>query len=270
MDLWEGKKYHQHSKLQTSLALDFLTILQKRFPSFPPNALFLDIGCGNGLVTSLLPNFFPDIDILGIDSSPDMVTFANKEFGREFLNFKVDRAEELKTIKDGQIDAIVSFSCLLWVHDLKSAFQAMQRVLKPGGWIGLQFPVEDYRASAIDEAYAQLLTEEPWKTHFGQKHKEVEWNSADFKMIHKWLLDAGFQLEKIEFAYWSYPFENKQALKDTLSAGFQHFKILPPDLHEAAINRVTDIYLEKSATRQPKDGSCIYECNGLQIIGRKT
>lgn len=269
-DLWNGEQYHSNSKLQESLARDFLSVLQKQIP---PGSLlhakFLDIGSGDGFVTSLLSEYFPKITTIGVDSSPDMVHFANGKFGSRGLSFNVDRAEELKTIGDEQIDAITSFSCLLWVKDLKNAFEAMHRVLKPGGWIGLQFPAEDYLPCAIDDAYAQILKEEPWKSYLSQKHEKLDWNNADLNSIRADLLDAGFKIEKIEFAYWNYRFPDKKSFRDCLAAGFQMLKVVPMHLHNACVDRLIDLYLEITAARQPADGSCVYEVNGLQIIARK-
>lgn len=267
-DLWDGERYHSNSKLQEKIALDFLAILQKRFPKFPPKTKFLDIGSGNGLITSLLPDFFPQIEIIGIDSSADMVRFANEQFKTSLLHFQQDNAETLNTIDDQSIDVAVSFSCLLWVHNLKSAFAAISRVLKPGGWIGLQFPAEDYLPCAIDDAYAQVVNEEHWKDYFFQKHQKVNWNTFDLKTIQQMLLDCGFKIETIQFAYWHFPFKDKTYLRNFLGAGLQQLKILPPHLQDSCLDRLVEIYLKKSASIQPKSG-CIYDCNSLQIIGQR-
>ena len=220
-DLWNGETYHAHSKLQEKLATDFLAALQKIFPVFPAQSQILDVGCGDGLVTSKISQFFPLIETIGIDSSADMVQFATQNFKSADVRFQVDNAEVLKTIGDTEIAAVVSFNCLLWVQDLKRAFKAIHRVLKPGGWIGLLFPAEDHQESAIDDAYAQVTREDAWKTYFSQTGKEINWNCHDLEAIRGMLLTVGFELQKIEFHHWSFPFENKTALRNLFAAGFQ-------------------------------------------------
>lgn len=268
-DLWNGERYHSNSKLQETLARDFILIFQKYLPVFSPNSKFLDVGCGSGSITNTLSHYFPKINTIGIDSSPSMVCFAKEKFKSSNLTFNVDDAEALKTIKDQQIDVITSFSCLLWVQNLKNAFNAMYRVLKPGGWIALQFPAEDYLPCAIDVAYARILNEEPWKPYLAANNRKVEWNNVDLRTIQNQLLEIGFEIKKIDFAYWNYQFKDRKSFTNCLEAGLQQLKVLPKDLHGACVERIIELYLEITADRQPHDGSCIYECNGLQIIGKK-
>ena len=165
--LWKAKVYDENSRLQFKITENFLTILQNRFNlDLPAHAQLLDVGCGTGRNTELLMRMFPRVTIKGIDASREMIDFANQLYANSQTDFSLDRAEELKTVGSESIDALTSFSCLHWVHDLPKAFHAMHRVLKRGGRMALMFAADTGYDDPIDRAYAQAIQEKPMETFF--------------------------------------------------------------------------------------------------------
>ncbi len=108
VSLWNADSYDVHSKLQQTSAEQFLKLLNKQF-SLKKNASLLDVGSGTGRTSQLVFNYFPEIHLTGIDSSKEMVDFANRHFGSSKTSFFHDRAEELKEINEESFDAAVSF-----------------------------------------------------------------------------------------------------------------------------------------------------------------
>lgn len=69
MSKWNSEQYLKFKKQRTQPAID----LAKRISvEYPHN--IIDIGCGPGSSTSVLKEIFPQVRILGVDSSEDMIT----------------------------------------------------------------------------------------------------------------------------------------------------------------------------------------------------
>ena len=71
--LINAEHYKQNSCFQKTLASEVLAYHQ-----FSSNDVVLDIGCGDGKITSDMANYIKDGRVLGIDSSLEMVALAKK------------------------------------------------------------------------------------------------------------------------------------------------------------------------------------------------
>ena len=88
----------------------------------------VDLGCGPGELTRRLGTLLPESEVVGIDSSPEMIP---KEPG-----FQLARIEDL----EGQYDLIFSHAALHWVDDHPALFSKLWACLKPGGQLLVQMP----------------------------------------------------------------------------------------------------------------------------------
>ena len=269
MELWQAESYDENSRLQQTIAQNFLTLLQGQFEFTKSNPLLLDIGCGNGRITSSILDSYKGIRILGVDASADMISFADKHFGSDRMAFCVDRAEELKTIPSESIDAITSFSCLHWVFDQQSAFQRMHNVLKPGGWIGLMFAAETGFDDPIDHAFAQTMQEEPWQSYFKEPMIQADWNIVKPSTIKKQLEEIGFQIISMDVQNFDYYFESPLIFENWILASAQQLKILPSDLQVSSAKRIAELYLEATSHRQPLNQQCIYQVDAFMLMAIK-
>lgn len=254
--LWEAEFYDENSKLQQKIAENFLDFLQEK--EFPFHGRLLDIGCGTGRLTSSIQSRFPKVSITGVDASKEMVQFANQNFASANVTFYHDRAEELKAIDNNSIDAILSFSCLHWVHDQEAAFRAMHRVLKSGGWIGITFCAETGIDDPMDYANTQAIQEEPWNEYFKDSKREVEWYIAKPAVIKSQLEKVGFQVHFMGVQPFDFVFNDAHAFERWILACFLELKLLPPDLQLSCAKRIVELYLQATAHFQPKGPQCIY------------
>ncbi|MCB1112677.1 MAG: methyltransferase domain-containing protein [Chlamydiales bacterium] len=268
MDLWEAESYDENTQLQYAIASNFLTLLQEKY-SLSSNAIVLDIGCGNGRITSSILEKYPHVQILGIDSSVDMIRFASQHFANGQMQFVVDRAEELKTVQPQSVDAIMSFSCLHWVMDQKSAYQSMYKALKPEGWMGLMFAAQTESDDPLDHAYAQAIHEDPWQEYFFCDTTEVDWNFAKPEQIERELKESGFEVIYIGTQDFEHQFENVDRFKNWVLACAQQLKLLPVELRESCAERIASLYLQ-ATNFQPKSGECIYRFDPFMVIAKKS
>jgi SAM-dependent methyltransferase len=105
----------------------------------PPIGRLLEVGCGNGFLLSVLRERYPDLELVGIDYSEEMVALAQS---RRLDRCDVARGDvrELE-FESGAFDVVVSERCvinLLVREDQSAALAEVHRVLRRGGLCVLQ------------------------------------------------------------------------------------------------------------------------------------
>lgn len=96
----------------------------------------VDLGCGPGNLTRLLPERWPGARVRGVDASPEMVEVARRVPGLDV---------ELGDVRDwaaaaGQVDVLISNATLQWLPDHLALLPRLLDRVRPGGWFGFQVP----------------------------------------------------------------------------------------------------------------------------------
>ena len=127
---WSSSQYLKFKNQRTQPAVDLaMRVVEKR-----PKTV-VDIGCGPGNSTAVLRRIFPEAELLGIDSSPDMIERARRE--HPDLRFRLCDARAL----EGQYDLLFSNACLQWIPDHASLIPALMDKLREGGTLAVQMPM---------------------------------------------------------------------------------------------------------------------------------
>ena len=93
----------------------------------------LEVGVGTGLA---LPHYRPDLDVVGIDLSRDMLLKAQERVKQERLSAVhglLEMDAENTAFADGSFDIAVAMFTASVVPDAKKLFAEMSRVVRPGG-----------------------------------------------------------------------------------------------------------------------------------------
>jgi len=118
----------------------FVSELKKHSPA----GTLVDVGCGPGYLIAKIAKEMPNLKIIGVDVSDEMLAAALRNLDhlgfRERVEFRVGDSSKLP-FQDGSVDNIVSTVSLHHWADPKAAFLEFYRVLKPGG----QLLLEDFR-----------------------------------------------------------------------------------------------------------------------------
>lgn len=126
-----------------------------RLKKFNPSGKLVDIGCGSGNLIIQIAEKLPKLNLVGVDISSEILSFANKRA----IEKKVDNKVEFKNgtvenlpFPNNSIDFIIStFSLHHWVNPIK-AFKEIYRILKESG----TFLIFDFRRDSRKFFYGFL------------------------------------------------------------------------------------------------------------------
>jgi len=127
---WNPDKYHQFQTQRSAPFDDLLELVEIR-----PWLKVVDLGCGTGELTHQLADTLPDSDVLGLDSSPQMLE-RTQEYERPSLHFELGDLAKL----EGQWDLILSNAALQWSENHEELIPYLFKHLNPGGQIAVQVP----------------------------------------------------------------------------------------------------------------------------------
>jgi len=127
---WNPELYHKFQSERFAPFEDLIGLIVVR-----EGLSAIDLGCGTGELTTMLADRLPGSDVLGIDSSPEMLEQA-KSKEREGLRF------ELRAIEDaaGEWDLVFSNAAIQWVEDHAGLIPSLFTLVSPGGQIAVQLP----------------------------------------------------------------------------------------------------------------------------------
>jgi trans-aconitate 2-methyltransferase len=148
---WDAALYRQFEDERTRPAADLL----RRVPLEAPNSV-VDLGCGPGNSTELLQARFPHADLLGIDTSDDMLASARSRLP-DVLFEKGDIAEWQPSAAP---DVLYANASLQWVPDHERLLPRLVGMLAPGGVLAVQMP--DNLEEPTHRLMREVAADGPW------------------------------------------------------------------------------------------------------------
>ncbi|NTW53204.1 MAG: methyltransferase domain-containing protein [Chlorobaculum sp.] len=131
---FDGKKYEQASAHQKEWGSKVIAELDLR-----GDESVLDLGCGDGVLTSKIAERLRDGLALGIDASKGMIAAAMPK-STPNLSFRLMDIDALDF--EEEFDIIFSNATLHWVKDHRKLLCNVRRALRPGGRVRFDFAGE--------------------------------------------------------------------------------------------------------------------------------
>src|SRR5438874_7839349 len=104
---WNPEQYHRFQRERFLPFEDLLALIDVQ-----PGPGVIDLGCGTGELTRRLADHLPESEVLGIDSSPQMLERAAGQ-ARPGLKFELRTLEETA----GEWDLVFSHAVIQWLDD---------------------------------------------------------------------------------------------------------------------------------------------------------
>jgi trans-aconitate 2-methyltransferase len=127
---WDPEQYERFKRERAAPFEDLVALIHAR-----PRLRAVDLGCGTGELTERLAAFLPESDVLGVDSSAEMLERA-RERARPGLRFEQARIEDVT----GAWDVVFSHAALQWVGDHASLVPRLFGLVRAGGQLAVQMP----------------------------------------------------------------------------------------------------------------------------------
>ena len=131
MHTWDPDRYLTFADERSRPFVDLLARVGASAPS-----VVVDLGCGPGTLTALLSRRWPGSQVLGLDSSEEMVARATPG---PTLSFRVGDLRDWAA-SDARADVLVSNATLQWVNGHLDLLPRLVERVAPGGWLAFQVP----------------------------------------------------------------------------------------------------------------------------------
>jgi arsenite methyltransferase len=142
----------------------------------------LDIGAGTGRLAEFVAGLVgPDGRVIGIDPLENRIAIARLR-ASQTLTFDVGRAEDLSRFGPAEFDAVYLNSVFHWIADKRQALREIERVLKPGGRIGLnvQDPTKPHESRTL---LRQAIEQAGFGERSGESHRVLGATDNELKVL---------------------------------------------------------------------------------------
>ncbi len=187
---WDPEEYLRFADHRGRPFRDLMARVGARSPS-----TVVDLGCGPGNLTRELADRWPGAQVLGIDSSPEMIDRAQRE-ATDRVRFAVGDLRRWSPPEP--VDVLVSNATLQWVPEHLQLLPRWADLLAPGGWLAFQVPANVDEPSHTE--LAAVCTSERWREQLGDLRVAVRAVEEPGTYLQT-LADAGLAADVWEATY---------------------------------------------------------------------
>ncbi|WP_192930699.1 class I SAM-dependent methyltransferase [Deinococcus sp. AJ005] len=157
-----------------------LEVFDQRLAGRIAGQTVLDVACGEGHLGRRLAHFGPG-QITGVDISVNLLEYARQRNASPGHAYRLDDAQTLATVGSASVDVAVSCLALMDIPDHERFFQAIWRVLVPGGTLMFSCLHPCFEAPFDEESGPQFLTEGEERLGYliRNYHRERPWQSGN-------------------------------------------------------------------------------------------
>ncbi len=234
---WNPEIYHKFQTERFTPFEDLVNLIEIR-----EGLKVVDLGCGTGELTARLADRLPGSDVLGIDSSPEMLEQA-KEKERPGLRFELCPIEEIS----GDWDLVFSNAAIQWVDNHPELVPRLFSSVRPGGRIAIQLPSNHKHIT--QQLIHEIAKEEPFAGALdGWVRKSPVLSIREYAEL---LYDAGGMNINVFEKVFPHIMRDAGAVADWLSGTMllPYFERMPEELKEPFRDR----YITRLREHYPSD-----------------
>jgi trans-aconitate 2-methyltransferase len=232
---WNPDRYSQFQNERFAPFDDLVALVKIR-----EGMSIVDLGCGTGELTRRLADRLPRSEIVGIDSSPEMLERA-KEHARDCVRFELGSIEKA----EGEWDLVFSHAAIHWVDNHRALIPRLLSLVRPRGQLAVQLPSNQKHPTHT--LIMEIAAEEPFRSALDgwMRDSPVLKINEYAELLHE---NGAKEITVFEKVYPSL-LENSNALAQWTAGTtlVPYMERLPENLHDAFMYR----YREKLAALYP-------------------
>jgi trans-aconitate 2-methyltransferase len=152
MPQWDANQYLNYAGERTRPAVDLLARVSVQEPHS-----VVDLGCGPGNSTELLRRRWPAVDVVGVDSSPEMIEAARAAHP----DWKWELGDIATWTPPAPYGVVFSNAALQWVPDHARVLPHLMFQVAPGGALAVQVPA--HLNSPVHQAMLAIARDPAWR-----------------------------------------------------------------------------------------------------------
>ncbi|HEY9174683.1 MAG TPA: methyltransferase domain-containing protein [Verrucomicrobiae bacterium] len=236
---WNPADYAANSASQLTWAREHLARL-----NLCGDERVLDVGCGDGKVTAEIARAVPRGAVVGVDSSPEMIRFAQASFPRtRFPNLRFSEMDARRLRFAETFHLVFSNAALHWVDDHPAFLRGAAACLSPGGRLVVSCGGRG-NAQDVFLAVRSTMRLKRWRAFFRSLSRPYFFHGPE--EYERWLPRFGFHPARVQLAEKDTGFADHAALAGWLrTTWLPYTQRVPEPQREDFIAAVVERYVAK-------------------------
>jgi trans-aconitate 2-methyltransferase len=224
MSDWNPELYRRFAEQRKRPFLDLIDMLPPKI-----GGSWIDLGCGDGRLTRVAADLLGGGDVVGVDSSAEMIRAAHEGGDGRF----VWRNEDIASVLDagGSYELVLSNAALHFLDGHDTVMPGVLNLVAPGGWVAIHMP---YNQAARTHMLADAAAaSDELAEAFGGFRKV--WPQARPEAYARMLKAAGFDLALVQLRTYRHAVEGAGAIVDWMrGAGLRPWLAALDEAHHEA------------------------------------
>lgn len=233
---WNAEDYAKNSAGQLQWARELIAKLALQgFESV------LDIGCGDGKITSQLALAAKNGNVIGIDQSEDMIRLASEQYpSTKYPNLSFLRMDAANIRLSEKFDVAFSNATLHWVENQARVLKEVHNCLKSGGKILFQMGGRG-NAADVFAAIEKVWRHPQWQEYYNGFNTPYHFYAPE--EYEGWLSESGFRPVRVELVPKDMQHHGAEAFRGWLrTTWFPYTDLLPLELRDHFLSELIETY----------------------------
>jgi trans-aconitate methyltransferase len=234
---WNAQQYAQYSSAQYAWALELIAKLKLQ-----GDETVLDIGCGDGKVTATIADRLPQGNVVGIDSSMEMIHLAKQKYADHARSRLMFHHLDVRELSDKNLfDVVFSNAVLHWIKNHPPILLRIQQAMKKSGRLLFQMGGQGNAAQVV--AILDTLISGKWAAYFSGFSFPYGFHGPG--AYSRWLVDAGLTPVRVDLIEKDMLHKGRDGLSGWIrSTWMPYVERVPESLRESFIENIVAEYLK--------------------------